>query len=83
MAGKICLEFRGLLSRYFGDTVCTDVEDCPSIKDVVIKLAFERGVPLDHGYLLFSVKNNYIDPETSVCSIESSKIVVHYVYFGG
>ncbi|RLG87151.1 MAG: hypothetical protein DRO39_01290 [Thermoprotei archaeon] len=83
MGRKLCLEFRGSLTRHFGDVVCVDVEDCPTLRDVVVRLAFERRAPVNHEYILFSAGDEYVGPDTDVCSIGSSRIAVHYVHPGG
>ena len=83
MSKTICLEFKNLLSRYFGKIKCMEVEDCPSLKQVLFKLAIEHRVPINHEFLFFAVDGKYIDPETSVCSINAQKISVYYTYIGG
>ena len=83
MGRRLCMEFKGALARHFGDELCVEVDEGQSLRELLIRLAFEHRAPINHEYVLFSVDGEYVDPNTPIGRLGSGRVAVHYVHPGG
>ena len=83
MSRKICLKFLGSLARHFGEELCIDLDVCTTLRDLIVRLAFEKKAPINSEYVLFSSEGKYLDPNEDVCKLSLDRLTIHYVHPGG
>ena len=77
------MKFLGSLASHFGEELCVELDACTTLKDLIVRLAFEKRALINTEYVLFSSGGRYLDPKEDVCKLSLGRLAVHYVYSGG
>jgi hypothetical protein len=71
----VCIKFLGNLAELLGSEACLELNNCPSIAEVMWSLIKDKNVPVVPEHLIFLSGGKSVSPEDSVCRFNELYVI--------